>query len=134
MVTMEVLNPMDNESLLPQIVREAYPVLVGDKVRYVGRFTPKIPAVPDRIYDVYNDTTNGRLLTHVTADYPDPIHDSDELRGISEDAYTFKNILAPNSVDGTINIVDNDDFEEEFFVKDGNTYHYIANTESHSDK
>lgn len=125
---------MDNESLLPQVVTEAYPVLVGDTVRYVGRFTPKVPAVPDRIYDVYNDTANGRLLTHVTTDYPDPAHDSDELRGISEDAYAFESILVPNSVDDTINIVDNDDFEEEFFVKDENTYHYVANTESHLDK
>ena len=125
---------MDNESLLPRIVTEAYPVLVGDTVRHVGRFTPKVPAVPDRIYDVYNDTASGRLLTHVTADYPDPLHDSDELLGISEDTYTFESILAPNSVDGTINIVDNDDFEEEFFVKDGNTYHYVANTESNLDK
>ena len=125
---------MNNESPLPQTVVESYPALAGDKVRYVGRFTPKIPAVPDRIYDVYNDTANGRLLTHVTTDYPDPAHDSDELRGISEDAYTFESILVPNSVDDTINIVDNDDFEEEFFIKDGNTYHYVANTESNLDK
>lgn len=131
---MEALNPMNNESLLPQTVIESYPVLAGEEVRYVGRFTPKIPIVPDRIYDVYSNTTNGKLLTHVTTDYPDPLHDSDELRGISEDAYAFESILVPNSVDDTINIVDNDDFEEEFFIKDGNTYHYVANTESHFDK
>lgn len=125
---------MDNESLLPQIVIEAYPALIGDKVRYVGRFTPKVPIVPDRIYDVYNDTANDRLLTHVITDYPDPKHDSDELRGISEKSYTFKDILTPNSVDNIIEIVDNDDFEEEFFVKDGNIYHYVASTESHSGK
>ena len=134
MIIMEALNPMNNEPLLPQTVIESYPALAGEEFRYVGRFTPKIPIAPDRIYDVYNNTTNGKLLTHVTTDYPDPLHDSDELRGISEDAYTFESILVPNSVDDTINIVDNDDFEEEFFIKDGNTYHYVANTESNLDK
>lgn len=120
---------MDNESLLPQTVIEAYPSLVSDKVKYVGRFTPKVPVVPDRIYDVYNDAENGRFLTHVKTDYPDPVHDSEELRKISEGGYVFKDIVTPNSAGGTISIADNDDYVEEFFIRDGTIYHYLANTE-----
>lgn len=127
---MEVLNPMDNESLLPQIVTEAYPVLVGDKVKYVGRFTPKVPVVPDHIYDVYSDTESGRFLTHVKTDHPDPAHDSEELRKISEGEYVFKDIVAPNSAGSTISLADNDDYLEEFFIRDGTMYHYVADTES----
>ncbi len=129
MVIIEIQNRMNNELVLPRTVVEAYPLLLRDTIQYVGRFTSKVPATPDRIYDIYNDTTNNRLLAHVTTDHPDPIHDSEELRGISGGEYVFKDIVTPNSVDSTMKIVGNDDYIKEFFIKDGTMYHYVANTE-----
>lgn len=120
---------MQSKLPLPQMVTEAYPLLTGDTVKYIGRFAPKVPISPDHIYDVYRDVDSDILLTHVTTDYPDPIHDSEELRDISE-GYSFKDIVAPNSKkDDNIQMVDNDDFNEEFFVREGNIYHYVANTQ-----
>ncbi len=127
---MEALDSMQNEVPLPQEVLEAYPLITGSDVEYVGRFTPKVPIAPDRIYDIYKDGNNDRMLTHITTDYPDPMHDSDELRGIS--GYSFIDIVAPNAESRTIEIVDNDEMNEEFFVKVGDIYHYVANTQHKS--
>ncbi|MFZ1243328.1 MAG: hypothetical protein WAQ22_04280 [Candidatus Saccharimonas sp.] len=121
---------MQNEVPLPQEVVEAYPLLTGDTMEYVGRFTPKVPITPDRIYDVYHDSGSDRTLTHVTTDYPDPVHDSEELRSIS--GYRFEDIITPNAKDDTIAIVDNDELDGGFFVRVGDIYHYVANTEKAS--
>ena len=126
---------MDNKPLLPQIVAKSFPVLTGDKVSYIGKFTPEVPITPDCIYNVYNDIANSRLLTHVAIDYPDPVYDSKTLQEISDKAYTFTGLLVPNSANDIIDIVNNDDFEKEFFVKDESIfYHYVAITESHPKK
>ena len=124
---MKALNPMQKEAPLPQKIIEAYPLLIGNNVEYVGCFTPKVPTVPDRTYDVYHDSGSDRILTHITSDYPDPIHDSEELQSIS--GYRFENIIKPNANDEIITITNNDDPNEEFFVKIGDIYHYVVNTE-----
>lgn len=124
-VTMEVLNPMQNEVSLPQEVLEAYQLFVSDEIQFAKRVLS--PLHPDVIYDVYTNSTSSKLVTHVSTDYPDPVHDSEELRRIS--GYSFKDIITPNAKDNTIAIVDNDELDGGFFVKIGNVYHYVANTE-----
>lgn len=119
---------MNQKPLLPQVVIEAYPQLVVSDLEHIGRFTPKVPVSPDRIYDIYKSATNNTLLTHVTADYPDPLHDASELVSISS-GYGFKELITPGDNNSTISVVDNDDMTAQFFVKDNSTYHYVAITE-----
>ena len=124
---METPNPMRDKQPLSQEVAKAYSLLISDSVTHIGRFTSKIPISPDRIYDIYRDVGNNKLFTHVTTDHPDPIRDSRELQSISG-YYNFEDIIAPDSKDRHIRIVDNEEFAEEFFIKKGDTYHYLAST------
>lgn len=123
---MENLGAMKNEPSL-QTIRDAYPFLVAESVRFVGRFNSAVPEVPDRTYDVYM-AENGTLVTHVITDHPDPMNDSEEFRSMSK-GYSFRDIITPGVTSGSIEIVDNDDFCENFFLKDGDTYHYLVNTD-----
>lgn len=126
-VVMEVLNPMDSESLLPQAVSESFPLLAADTVRHIDKVF--LPLHPDIVYNVYLDENSGKLFTHVATDHPDPKRDGERLQVASAGNYHFKDIVAPGVDDGVIGIVDSDDLEGKFFVKDGSIYHYVANTE-----
>lgn len=129
---MEVLHPVQNESLPPKIVSESFPLLTGDTIKHIDKIL--LLSHPDIEYDIYIDERNNRLFTHVATDHPDPKRDGEQLQVASEGSYSFKDIVTPGSEEKTISIVDNDDFKEEFFIKDGNIYHYVANTESYSAK
>ena len=122
---MEALNPMNHEPVVSVGVIEAYPQLTAENMKYIGRFTPEVPISPDRIYDVYGDAESNSYITHVTTDYPDPLHDAAEFANISG-GYGFKQLIVPSIEGGTIAIVNNDDISEEFFVKDASIYHYVA--------
>ena len=116
---------MNDKLPLPQEVILAYPLLTDDSMKYAGGFTPDIPAVPDRIYDLYKSVNAEKMIAHIAADYPDPARDSKELQDIS--GYEFINIVVPGVQDKHVDIVDSDDMNDDFFTKVGDTYHYVAN-------
>lgn len=119
---------MHGESLPPKIILEFFSLFEADTIKHLDKILPS--SHPDVTYNVYIDESNNRLFTHVMTDHPDPRQDSKDLQRASMGRYRFQDIVIPGMEANSLSIVDNDDFDDDFFVKEGNTYHYIANTES----
>ncbi len=115
---------MKNYENIPDTAKEAFPLISG--ATFVERFI-----LPDTTFDIYKDTED--FIALVTTDYADPQHQSRELKNISgQNKFEFINLIKPYSDTGeTIEVLDNDDMEGDFFViiphKNYHLYCYLAN-------
>lgn len=66
----------------------------------------------------------GRRYVLVTADYPDPLHDSGQLQELS--GYSFDSVIVPNGKVVTIDDIEQDKFLDRFFIHIGQTYYYLG--------
>lgn len=106
------------------ILSDAYPLLCKSGLEALGRLAPSVPVVPDRTYDIFRDEDGGSYVL-VKTDHPDPLHDSEELLALSE-KYRFDEVIAPGGEDTLIPVRASDEMVEDFFVRDGATYYYLA--------
>lgn len=64
------------------------------------------------------------LYALITADYPDPLHDSGQLRLLSKQEYSFSNVITPAGKIVSAEDIDSDKFSGSFFVKMDLMYYY----------
>ena len=118
---------MNNYSniLFPKIINKAFPILDG--ASYIRQLASLVPLYPDTAFHLL--THNGQYLALVMTDYPDPLYQSEELKQISgEYKFEFTHIIKPYVNTQHINICDNDDMDDGFFVSDPKSYYryYLA--------
>lgn len=106
---------MSKDITIPEVVLGAFPAL--SEATFVRRLASPVPAAPDTTFDIFATTSQG-FLCLVTTDYPDPAHQSLELKDISgESEFEFTDLLKPNSKAGeTINILENDEMGIDFII------------------
>lgn len=119
---------MNNYSniLFPKIINEAFPILDG--ASYIRQLASLVPLYPDTAFHLFDDR-NGGFFALVMTDYPDPLYQSEELKRISgEYEFEFAHIIKPYVNTQHINICDNDDMDNNFFVSDPKSYYryYLA--------
>ena len=118
---------MNNYSniLFPEIINEAFPIL--DDASYIRQLASLVPLCPDTAFHLF--THNGQYFALVMTDHPDPFYQSEELRQISgEYEFEFTHLIKPYANTQYINIRDNDDMDDGFFVSDPESYYryYLA--------
>ena len=119
--------------LFPEIVNKAFPILDG--ASYIRQLASLVPLYPDTAFHLF--THDGQYLALVMTDYPDPFYQSEELKQISgEYEFEFIHIIKPYANTQPINIRDNDDMDDGFFVSDPKSYYryYLAATKQKLDR
>lgn len=115
-----------SNTLFPEIINEAFPILDG--VSYVRQLASLVPLCPDTAFHLFADK-NGCFFALVMTDHPDPTSQSTELKQISgEYEFEFTYLIKPHANDKHIEIRENDEMDEQFFVPDPNSYYcyYLA--------
>ena len=118
----------------PKIINKAFPILDG--ASYIRQLASLVPLCPDTAFHLFDDK-NGGLFALVITDYPDPLYQSEELKQISgEYEFEFAHIIKPYVNTQHINICDNDDMDNNFFVSDPKSYYryYLAATKQKLDQ
>lgn len=105
------------------MVVEAFPALSG--LIFVKRLASPVPLVPDTTFDVFNDQS-GNFFALVTTDYPDPLDQGREF-GVLSRRLEFADLVAPYDVGETITILEHDDMDRAFAVREGCNHYYLAN-------
>ena len=118
---------MNNYSniLFPEIINEAFPILDG--ASYIRQLASLVTLCPDTAFHLFSH--NGQYFALVMTDYPDPDNQSQELKQISgEYEFEFMHLITPYANTQHINIRDNDDMDDGFFVSDPKSYYryYLA--------
>ena len=86
-----------------------------------------VPLCPDTAFHLF--THKGQYFALVMTDYPDSFYQSEELKRISgEYEFEFIHIIKPYTNTQHINIRDNDDMDDGFFISDPKSYYryYLA--------
>ena len=127
---------MNNYSniLFPEIINKAFPILDG--ASYIRQLASLVPLCPDTAFHLFDDK-NGGFFALVMTDYPDPLYQSEELKQISgKYEFEFAHIIKPYVNTQHINICDNDDMDNNFFVSDPKSYYryYLAATRQKLDR
>lgn len=126
---------MSNSISTPKPVLDAFPVL--SDATFVKRLASPVPLVPDTTFDIFV-TLSQDFLCLVTTDYPDPEHQSLELKSISGDyEFEFINLLKPGGKgDETVKILEHDDMDGDFLIylpyAKYRLGYYVANVQVHS--
>ncbi len=122
---MESNSSVNSEESLPKVVTDAYPLFSRTSVRYVERVV--VSMHPDITFDIYIDDATEHIYTHVITDHPDPVRDGGLLKRETSQ-YDFTAIVSPASQDAFIPLLDANETSDSFFVKNNDTYHYVAQT------
>lgn len=69
----------------------------------------------------------GRRYVLVTADYPDPLHDSGQLQELS--GHSFDSVIVPDGRAVTIDDIEREKFLDDFFIRLDQTYYYVGKLE-----
>ena len=120
--------------LFPEIINKAFPILDG--ASYIRQLASLVPLCPDTAFHLFDDKNRG-FFALVMTDYPDPLYQSEELKQISgEYEFEFIHIIKPYANTQPINIRDNDDMDDGFFVSDPKSYYryYLAATKQKLDR
>lgn len=62
----------------------------------------------------------------VTTDHPDPYSDCKKLEELSDNKYMFEQLITSSNERIALNDFDNDSLPDNFFIKDGAAYYYLA--------
>ena len=111
--------------LFSEIINKAFPILDG--ASYIRQLASLVPLCPDTAFHLFSHS--GQYFVLVMTDYPDPLYQSEELKQISgEYGFEFIHIIKPYANAQPINIRDNDDMDDGFFVSDPKSYYryYLA--------
>lgn len=119
---------MNNYSniLFPEIISETFPILDG--ASYLHQLASLVQFCPDTAFHIF-DTKNGHFHVLVMTDYPDPYHQANELEQISgEYKIELLHLIKPHTNDQRIEIRENDNLNELFYVDDPKSYYryYLA--------
>ncbi len=112
--------------LFPEIINEAFPIL--NDASYIRQLASLVPLCPDTSFHLFANE-NGRFFALVMTDYTDPTNQSGELKQISgEYEFEFTHLIKPYANDQYIEICENDEMEELFFISDPDSYYryYLA--------
>ncbi|MCB9819982.1 hypothetical protein H6796_01610 [Candidatus Nomurabacteria bacterium] len=117
---------------ISKAVYDAFPQLVC--AEFLRSMSPLVPLKPDTVFNIFL-TEDQHFLTLVATDYADPKAQSSELKSISgEYEFEFTNLLSTSGSDKTIEILDHDDMNGDFYIsmpyKNHRLYYYVANTSS----
>lgn len=119
---------MNNYSniLFPDVINKAFPILNGTSC--IRQLASLIPLCPDTTFHLFANK-DGCFYALVMTDHPDPQDQSKELKQISgEYKFEFLYLIKPYANDRHIEIREHDDMNEDFVMKDPNSYYryYLA--------
>lgn len=117
---------------MPDFILKAFSIL--GNATYVRQFASIVPLYPDTTFHLFG--SKGGYLVLVMTDYPDPTHQSEELKQISgEYAFEFTKLVKPYANNEHIEIKENDKMLDDPTVQDTDSYYrfYVAETKCNAD-
>lgn len=105
---------------------EAFPLLKD--TTYIRSFAPLITLYPDTVFYLFQKSPK-QFFVLVATDYPDPTDESRQLKKLSGDfKVELLHLIKPHTNDQRIEIRENDNLNELFYVDDPKSYYryYLA--------
>lgn len=101
---------------------EAFPLLKG--ATYIRSFTPLITLYPDTVFYLFQKSPK-QFFILVATDYPDPTDEGQQLKKLSGDfKIEFLHLIKPYANDQHVEIRENNDISELFYVDDPKSYYH----------
>lgn len=111
---------------ISNLLLETFPLLKD--ATYVRSFAPLVTLYPDTVFYLFQKSPK-QFFVLVATDYPDPTDEGRQLKKLSGDfKIELLHLIKPHTNDQHIEIRENDDLNELFYVDDPKSYYryYLA--------